>query len=639
MMLRVTDLTGFGAVGLRAAMKLLSGEAEGMASDFTVAGGHGAVAVKDSTTAANNVSNVRGDAWWTNSGTSPKLVTGSDGVLRWSPHNMVIQSENIENGVGWSAIGAVTTTLNDAVAPDGTTTADLVTNTTGATDRLRTSTITTISGASYTARIRVKGGTTQWLFVNMTDTSTHAFQMWVDITNGTIGTTNVAGSDTIISTSIQAAANGFYDIWISGTHANTSILFDLISVTADGGSTRAAGTYWLWGAQFNRGAVPTDYLATTTAARFGLGIDYSNSSYGLLVEPAATNLLVQSQDLTTSWTNDGTTDAGNTAAAPDGETTADTITDDNTNARHRIYLSPTITSDATYTLSCYAKQALSPYVIVSIGTAGATDHFVSAAFDLSAGTAGDTAVGATSGTLVGSTITALANGWYRCTVTGSITRTDGRMKIATATSASPTFNNSGEETYQGASDRSVYIWGAQLETGTVATSPIPTFAATVTRAANNVNKALSALPFSATEGTLYVDYLTPAFAQADTVFAWQIDDGTSNERLRVFHTTGAAATFSVVDGGSTQVSIAAGTIAYGTRAQVTAAWKANLFAASANGAASGDDTSGTLPTVTTIRAGTTHTGNQLNGWVRRMVWVPRQIEEDADTVEAWRYEA
>ena len=51
-------------------------------------------------------------------------------------------------------------------------------------------------------------------------------------------------------------------------------------------------------AQLNRGSVPTAYLPTTTAARYGLALDYdpvTHAAKGLLCEPAATNLLLRSQ--------------------------------------------------------------------------------------------------------------------------------------------------------------------------------------------------------------------------------------------------------------------------------------------------------------------------------------------------------
>jgi hypothetical protein len=58
----------------------------------------------------------------------------------------------------------------------------------------------------------------------------------------------------------------------------------------------------LWGAQVNRGATPVAYVATTTAVRAGLAVDYdltSHAAKGLLVEPAATNILLNNATLST----------------------------------------------------------------------------------------------------------------------------------------------------------------------------------------------------------------------------------------------------------------------------------------------------------------------------------------------------
>jgi hypothetical protein len=68
--------------------------------------------------------------------------------------------------------------------------------------------------------------------------------------------------------------------------------------TADAGAVSylgdiTKGVYALR-AQINRGSVPTTYLPTTTAAVIGVPVSYdiANSQYGILSEPAATNLQV-----------------------------------------------------------------------------------------------------------------------------------------------------------------------------------------------------------------------------------------------------------------------------------------------------------------------------------------------------------
>ena len=57
-----------------------------------------------------------------------------------------------------------------------------------------------------------------------------------------------------------------------------------------------------------------------------------------------------------------------------------------------------------------------------------------------------------------STITALANGWYRC----SITRTTGAAQVLSNNKIGIA-NNALSTTYTGDGTSGIYIWGAQLE--------------------------------------------------------------------------------------------------------------------------------------------------------------------------------
>jgi hypothetical protein len=74
----------------------------------------------------------------------------------------------------------------------------------------------------------------------------------------------------------------------------------------------------------------------------------------------------------------------------------------------------------------------------------------------------------------------------------------------------------------------------------------------------------------------------------------------------------------------------------GTRTQVSAAWQANSFNQSTNGAAVGTlDTSGTLPTMTTLRLGGAVTGANGHNKIRRIVYVPRRVADAS--LPTWRY--
>jgi hypothetical protein len=80
----------------------------------------------------------------------------------------------------------------------------------------------------------------------------------------------------------------------------------------------------------------------------------------------------------------------------------------------------------------------------------------------------------------------------------------------------------------------LYGWGAQVETGSIATSYIPTNTAAVTRNADviTLSGAVSGC-IGQTEGTIYLD-IADADILDNPVFS--VDDGTNNNRIVIFRT-------------------------------------------------------------------------------------------------------
>jgi hypothetical protein len=210
----------------------------------------------------------------------------------------------------------------------------------------------------------------------------------------------------------------------------------------------------------------------------------------LLVEPAATNLLLRSEEFDDIyWLKTGSTISANATPAPNGATTADKLVENALVGEHGVARIAGMAASGTYTLSVFAKAAERTRVAIGNSSSG---HY--AIFDLSLGTV----VQASQGTVTNGTISGiLANGFYRvsCTIT-----------VASAASTSITLVSSGTTiSYLGNGTNGIFLWGAQLETGSVATSYIPTVAATATRNADViVDTAVSGL-IGQTEGTLYAE--------------------------------------------------------------------------------------------------------------------------------------
>ena len=218
----------------------------------------------------------------------------------------------------------------------------------------------------------------------------------------------------------------------------------------------------------------------------------------LLVEPAATNLALQSENFGTTWSRTrinafGSGSVLNTTATldPFGTNLADYIQEDTSASdTHRINQDIAITSGTTYTYTCFIKSAERFQAALYLFIGGVERYGV---FNTNAGTA--TATNATVG------IDNFGNGWYRCrvtfTATASVTQSF-RILIC---------DDSGNLSYTGTGTKGIYVVGAQLETGSVATSYIPTTAGTGSRSADviSVSGAVSG-SIGQTAGTIYCEF-------------------------------------------------------------------------------------------------------------------------------------
>jgi hypothetical protein len=176
-----------------------------------------------------------------------------------------------------------------------------------------------------------------------------------------------------------------------------------------------------------------------------------------LIEKVRTNLALYSQDFTNAaWYKElGNSATGNTIANPlDGTVNADTLTATDTNAMNVNQLfTAAATSEHTY--SIYLKKnnhdLLQPYIFSGGGFAARIE------INLNDGTF--TTINGS-----GATVTSVGNGWYRITLIALISSS------AVFTTGALTSSTTGS--------RSVYVYGAQVETG-VATPYIPTTTAAV----------------------------------------------------------------------------------------------------------------------------------------------------------------
>jgi hypothetical protein len=173
---------------------------------------------------------------------------------------------------------------------------------------------------------------------------------------------------------------------------------------------------------------------------------------------------------------------------------------------------------------------------------------------------------------------------------------------------------------------------AQLEIGTIATSPIPTFGATATRSADQPTVLTSQIPWSDTESTIYCEDVPRVFT---ATYAWEVYVSASN-RYRMAHETGVNNTLSNVNT-TPDAGLNGGAAVANVLQKTTSGVKGNDFAISSNGAAVVTDATVVLTTGYTKLCFGHYGGgtNQLNGWIQKLVHVPRRVA-NAD-LPTWRY--
>lgn len=198
--------------------------------------------------------------------------------------------------------------------------------------------------------------------------------------------------------------------------------------------------------------------ATTNVPRF----DYDPATLaakGLLIEPAATNLLLRSREFdNASWIKTDTTITANAANGVGGTATMDLCTE-GTAASAQTRQTATITANSTDTFAIDVKRGNTDWIRLLVYETATPSNYVSGWFNSGAGAAGSAANGGT-GTGAAVDIRNLGNGIYRCILTGAVnnsaTAITARAHSASGDLASTRVNNA---TY--------YIDRAQLESGSV----------------------------------------------------------------------------------------------------------------------------------------------------------------------------
>lgn len=326
----------------------------------------------------------------------------------------------------------------------------------------------------------------------------------------------------------------------------------------------------------------------------------TGESLGLLVEGPATNLLLWSEDFTQS---DGWVSVSNGTLSVSQEPSPD-----GTGVFHKVV------PDETYTATLDGHSfplAENDTVVISIFVKGDAGQLIVRLRDLSG--------------LGPSLSFNLSNEDVNLQpdVAGGFERLGGgvyRVWAAVPTGQGP--GNPRARFQFSGSPNGIYVWGAQLEEGSVATSYIKTEASQVTRAEGDVNISGDALSsvLNKNEGVLFLDYVPHGpIGASPSVFAMGLSNGTINNKI-IFGIGSANGPFGNffwttegVDG--VAISNTYPEAEWGKRIRVALSWSGQDFSLVADGNVLRSGTSSTpFPDVTKLVLG----GSGFHGSLRRM---------------------
>ena len=245
-------------------------------------------------------------------------------------------------------------------------------------------------------------------------------------------------------------------------------------------------------------------------------IDFKDDAKGaLLLEPTRSNLVTYSNDFSNaSWNNPSTVTA-NTKISPSGLQNADTVTS-------TLYKFISATNGLDYTVSAFVKKELSSQFVLRLDLNTPN----SCSFDLDTLTAGS-----------GGKIEDYGNNWYRCSFTATATITATGVFYLLITSPS------------------IYIFGAQLEQGSYATSYIPTQGSAVTRSADASSQTVPSGIIGQTEGVVYLKFYANGRSLPARSIIYLTQNGTTANRIAIQYSASGNIEGIVSSGGSTQGSV------------------------------------------------------------------------------------
>lgn len=376
--------------------------------------------------------------------TSNATVTDSDGKIKWAPHNLLLASEQFD-AASWTK-GAASVTANSIASPNGSTTADTLTeDSTTANHRLVYTVVTT--NGRHTYSVFVKAGSRDWVYLRLSDSGAVARHAYFNVSTGAIGTV-----ETNLSAQISSVGSGWYLCSVTVSDANAGSNPLVIGVTTADNINSHAGN-----------GTGNIYLSGAHLYRSDLGGMKANTSAYPMYNPTTAKNLLGYTEAVGSWTPNAIVPVSNVLAAPNGLLTADQVGTSTATGAHGFY--QTINVNSGMTMSIYAKAGTNEFLGLTNSSSGTTG----AVFNVATGTVVSSANCTAS-------ITSVGDGWYRCACS-NVTISGTFFIVSVQENAGvPWSGFTGTGKY-------LYLWGAQLSDSASLDAYVPNNGAAPTAAA------------------------------------------------------------------------------------------------------------------------------------------------------------
>lgn len=343
---------------------------------------------------------------------------------------------------------------------------------------------------------------------------------------------------------------------------------------------------------------------------------------GLLIEGSATNSVLYSESFNApNWSTFGLNGGVVTSTSqtnPAGSASSIRMVENTSNSTHGIFQNVSVTSGSQYTFSVFARGDGTRTLVgirVTLGGA-ATDYSV--VFDLADGTTGTPYTSGTPGTVTPRAVQ-YGGGWWRLSVTMNAPSASTLFYIhnSTVKNLATSMN-----AYLGTGSNGVYVWGAQVEAGSVTSSYIASDASQGQRAADVCTMSGTNFSswFNSTEGTFL-----GTGERAITSNFGRLLSANANNTTSAFDLGASTTGRWVITNSTSQADIAAGTVSANTVFKVAGSFASNDAQMAFNGTLGTVDTSVSLPTVSQLDIGADRTAVYLAGRIRSIKFWPTRL--------------